>query len=150
MPLPKVRDALDYIDDISPTGHPLAHERFRTDGINLFIEKYGQLINVTRSGQLAMRDMIEQHLKRIEHDHKGVALRLYPLFARTLDQEAPKVVVIDPRISFGRAVLAGTNIPIEMLAERWTAGETLDELANEYDYNKFDIEKAIQYELQAA
>jgi uncharacterized protein (DUF433 family) len=73
------------------------------------------------------------------------------IFARSPEQEAPKVIVIDPRISFGRAVLAGTNIPTEMLAERWAAGETLDDLAHDYDYNnKVDIEKAIQYELQAA
>ena len=40
-----------------------------------------------------------------------VALRLYPLFARSHEQEAPKVIVIDPRISFGRAVLAGDRSP---------------------------------------
>jgi uncharacterized protein (DUF433 family) len=152
VPLPKVRHALDFINDRFQTEHPLAHEQFRTDGINLFVDKYGQLINVTRSGQLAMRERLEAHLKRIEHDRQGVALRLYPLFTRSPEQEAPKVVVIDPRISFGRAVLAGTSVPTVMLAERWKAGESIDELADDYSRDKHDIEEAIKYEveLQAA
>ncbi len=148
VPLPKVRSALDFINDHFQVKHPLAHHEFRTDGIDLFIEKYGQLINVTRSGQLAMRQTLEAYLKRIEHDQQGVALRLYPLFNRTSKQEAPRVVVIDPRISFGRAVLIGTSVPTMVLAERWKAGESLDELAYDYDRDKLDIEEAIRYELE--
>ena len=146
--LPKVRTALDYVVEHYQTQHPLAYQVFQTNGVDLFVEKFGQLINVNRSGQLAMRHLLEAHLKRIEHDPQGLALRLYPFLTRTHDDEAPKVIVIDPRISFGRAVLAGTSIPTAMLAERWKAGDSIEELAEDYGRDKRDIEKAIRCEIE--
>ena len=69
-------------------------------------------------------------LHRVEHDETGAAVRLYP-FTRKRDLHEPKVVVIDPHISYGRPVLAGTGIPTAVLAERYKAGESMDELADE-------------------
>lgn len=147
-PLPKVRRALDYVNEHYQGEHPLAQQAFRTYGIDLFIEKYGRLTNMSRRGQLALRHALDAYVQRIEHDGQGVAVRLYPFFTRTPDEEAPKVVAIDPRISFGRAVLVGSGVPTVMLAERWKAGESIDELAYDYSCDKLDIEDAIRYELE--
>ena len=147
VPLPKVRVALDYLKREFPSKHPLADQTFETDGLDLFIQKYGQLINISQAGQLAIRSFLEAHLRRIERDPKGIPLRLYP-FTRKREPDEPKVVVIDPYVSFGRPVLVGTGIPTVVIAERYKAGESVDELAKDYDRRRFEIEEAIRCELQ--
>ena len=63
------------------------------------------------------------------------------------DLREPKVVVIDPRISYGRPVLAGTGIPTAVVAERYKAGESIDELAEDYGRSRKEIEETIRCEL---
>ncbi len=146
IPLAKVRTALNYIKAEFGSEHPLAEHRFETDGLDLFIEKYGQLINVSREGQLAIKKLLQAHLKRVEHDPAGHAVRLFP-FTRKRDAQEPRVVVIDPQISFGRPVLVGTGIPTAVIAERYKAGESIDELAGDYGRGRGEIEEAIRCEL---
>jgi uncharacterized protein (DUF433 family) len=147
IPLDKVRLAMDYLRREFHSKHPLADHRFETDGMDLFIQRYGSLINITRSGQLAMRQVLQAHLRRIERDPAGRAVRLYP-FTRKRSDDEPKVIVIDPAISFGKPVMAGSGIPTAIVAERYKAGETIEELAKDYEQSRLNIEEAIRCELQ--
>ncbi|HXF39992.1 MAG TPA: DUF433 domain-containing protein [Blastocatellia bacterium] len=152
VPLRKVRMAVRYLKRQFPSDHPLADQRLETDGSNLFIsnlfiETLGQLINVSQEGQLAMRELLDAYLRRIERDPSGLAVRLY-LFTRKRSPQEPKVVVIDPLISFGKPVLAGTGIPTAVIAERYKAGESMDELAGDYGRERSEIEEAIRCELE--
>ena len=147
VPLQKVRTALDYLQKKFPSKHPLAEQAFATDGIDLFIHKYGQLINISQAGQLAMKSLLEAYLRRIERSPAGVPIRLFP-FTRKREINEPKAVVIDPYVSFGRPVLAGTGIATAVIAERYKAGESMDELAKDYDRQRDEIEEAIRCELQ--
>jgi uncharacterized protein (DUF433 family) len=149
VPIYSVRRALNYLTERSKTEHPLARQSFQTDGLDLFIEEYGQLINVSMKGQLAIRDLLEVHLRRIEHDQSGLALRLYP-FTRKPESKSPKLIVIDPRVSFGKSVVVGTGIPTSIIADRYKTGESIDDLAEDYGRKRFEIEEAIRSELQAA
>lgn len=146
IPLEKVRTALQYLKKEFHSKHPLAEGEFETDGINLFVQKYGRLINISQAGQLAIRELLEAHLQRIERDAAGLPLRLYP-FTRKRELHEPKTVVIDPYISFGRPVLAGTGIATSVIAERYKAGESMDQLAKDYGRNRLEIEEAIRCEL---
>jgi uncharacterized protein (DUF433 family) len=146
VPLSKIREAIGYLRKHFASSHPLAEQRFQTDGIDLFVEKFGRLINVTQSGQIALRELLKAHLHRVEHDQTGAVVRLYP-FTRKRELHEPKVVVIDPRISYGRPVLAGTGIPTAIVAERYKAGESIDELAEDYGRSRKEIEEAIRCEL---
>ena len=146
VPLTKVRRAIHYVSATFPSRHPLADQAFETDGFNLFVQKYGELINASLDGQLAMRELLESHLQRIERDLEGVAVRLYP-FTRKQSSDEPKMIVIDPRISFGRPVLLGTGIPTAIIAERYKAGEPIDSLAKDYGRVRSEIEEAIRCEL---
>lgn len=145
--LRKVRMALNYLRSQFPSKHPLADHHFQTDGLDLFTKKYGQLINVSQAGQLAMREIVEAYLRRIERDEQGVPIKLYP-FTRKRELEEPKVVVIDPYVSFGRPILVGTGIPTVIIAERYKAGESIDDLAEDYRRQRCEIEEAIRCELQ--
>lgn len=147
VPLDKIRVALDYLQKHFGSKHPLAEERFATDGLDLFVQKYGQLINASRAGQLGMKEILETYLKRVERDAQGVALRLYP-FTRKRTPNEPKSVVIDPFVSFGKPVLAGTGIPTSIVAERYKAGESVNQLSSDYGRSDLDIEEAIRCELE--
>jgi uncharacterized protein (DUF433 family) len=150
VPLPKVRNALEYLRTRFHSKHPLADQEFETDGLDLFVEKYGQLINISKDGQLAMKAVMQAYLKRIDRDSYGYALRLYPFVKLVRDTAEPKFIVIDPNISFGKPVLVGTGIPTSVIAGRYKTGESIDDLADDYGRNRLEIEEAIRCELQAA
>ena len=148
VPLQKVRRAIDFLIERFDAKRPLATHRFYTDGLDLFVSAVGNLINVSREGQLAMREMLTAHLRRVEWGREGTAVRLYP-FTRKEAKDEPKVVVIDPRVAFGRPVLVGTGIPTAIIAERFKAGEQPEELASDYGRNASEIIEAIRCELRS-
>lgn len=148
--LDKVRTALDYIDRELNVPHPLARIEFQTDGVDLFVESVGKLINASRDGQLAMREILNHLLKRVEFDESGLASKLFPFTRQNetlMKKESPKTLVIDPRISFGRPVLVGTGIPTAMLVARYKAGDSIDSLAEDYGCLRLEVEEAIRCEI---
>ena len=151
--MPKVRTAIGYLAKLSRSEsdrkHPLISRTLETDGLDLFIEYYGQLINISRDGQTAMRDLISTALHRIERDLTGFPIRLYP-FTRNAMEGTPEAIVIDPRISAGRPVIVGTGLATLIIAERYKAGESIGELARDYERNRVEIEEAIRCELRQA
>lgn len=144
--LDKVRTALDYVEQKFGLPYPLARAQFQTDGVDLFVESMGQLINASRDGQLAMQKTLQQLLQRIEWDEEGFAQRLFPLI-HLQQVNAPRVLEIDPRISFGRPVVVNTGIPADMIVDRFRAGESLESLADDYDFSRQQIEDILRYEM---
>jgi uncharacterized protein (DUF433 family) len=142
----KVRDALNYIQHRHPSNHPLADHWFETDGISVFISEYGRLVNASDHGQLEMQAIMSKFLGRIERDELNLAVRLYPYSKRKEDTEL-KPIVIDPRMSFGRPVIAGTGIPTSIIAERFEAGDSIKELARDYGRTEGEIEEALRWEI---
>ena len=149
----KVRGAIQYLErrawNSRDRAHPLLSRRMETDGLDLFIRECGQLVNISEEGQLAMREVLDQALRRIDRDPKGVPIRLYP-FTRASTEHAPAIVVVDPTLSAGRPVIAGTGLATGLIAERYKAGESVHDLARDYDRSEGEIEEAIRCELPAA
>ena len=114
--LPKVRRALDYVRREFHIDRPLIDQAFQTVlTLKTLVEHYGQMINASRAGQQAMREIISVYLQRIERDTTGLPVKLYP-FTRDTESDAtpksdPRLIVMSPAISFGRPVIAGTGIP---------------------------------------
>jgi len=147
--LHKIRTAIASLENEFGSRHPLAEHRFETNGIDIFVEKYGQLINVGRDGQLAMRNVLQDYLTRVEHDPAGKAARLYP-FIRLNGTEQPRNVVINPYVSFGKPVITGTGLPTRVVAERYKAGDSIPQIARDYGRKEEEINDAIRYELRIA
>jgi len=148
--LPKVRVALDYVKHHFKIERPLIEQAFQTDGLDLFVERYGDLINTSQEGQRAMKEILGVYLKRIERDATGLPLKLYP-FTRDTESEAspafdPRVVVMNPTVSFGRPVIAGTGIPVSSIYERYRAGDSVADLARDFRLEIGAIEEAIRCE----
>ena len=76
--MPKIRRAIEYLKKQLHSPRPLIDEDMETDGTNIFVNKLGSLINVSEHGQLAMKALLHAHLKRIDRDARGVAIRLFP------------------------------------------------------------------------
>jgi uncharacterized protein (DUF433 family) len=159
VPLQRIRQGIRYLRDkvVGPNHpHPLLAHELQTDGLGIFIEHLGQLINITREGQGTLRELFEEHLRRIERDpNQGTALRLFPFVRppdRPRDSGLPSVpqpwsVSIDPEVSFGRPVLAGTRVPTVELADRFSAGEPIESLSEDLGLDPQTIEEAIRYQL---
>jgi uncharacterized protein (DUF433 family) len=147
--LPRVRTALDYVKRHLGSDHPLADLKFQTDGVDMFLSRYGQLISVSEAGQLAMREMFNAHLRRVEHDASGMVTKLYP-FTRKRQSDEPKSIVMDPYVSFGRPTMAGTGVATCIVAERYKGGESIDELAEDYGCERGYVEEAVRCELAIA
>jgi uncharacterized protein (DUF433 family) len=144
--LQRVRRALRFVESELGLDRPLIEQQFETDGVDLFVRHIGKLITAS-ARQVAIKELMEAALQRIDRDPNGLADRLFP-WAR--DPHEPRSVQIDPRRSFGRPVVAGTTIPTDILAERFTAGESIAHLADEYQLDAAKIEGALRWEFGAA
>jgi uncharacterized protein (DUF433 family) len=146
--LPKVRNALDYLRRQFRIERPLVDQTFQTDGLDLFVERYGDLINTSRDGQGAMKEIIGAYLERMERDGSGMPIKLYPFTrdteAETLRGSNPRLIVMNPAVSFGRPVITGTGIPALSVYERYKAGDSVAELALDYRLEVSAIEEAIR------
>jgi hypothetical protein len=91
-------EAVNYLPEHFRSPHPLVHHEMLTDGKHLFVEEAGlkDVINASRHGQLAMRDLIGLHLQRVEWDKDGFVARLYPF---TRSRRSPADEASQPRVS---------------------------------------------------
>ena len=58
--------------------------------------------------------------------------------------------MIDPRRGFGQPIIAGTGIEARIVTERYRAGESVAELAQDYRLDPGQIEDAIRCETSEA
>lgn len=145
--LPTIRRGLDYLVRKLDAKRPLIEQQFATNGVDLFVDHLGQIINISRDGQVEMVELIRAYLERIERDAKGLPIKLYPFMRTQPPRDQPRTVVIDPRVSFGRPVIAGTGIPTSALAEQFKAGDPVPLLAKEYGASEEAVWDAIRCEL---
>jgi uncharacterized protein (DUF433 family) len=144
--LPQVRRALDYVQEKCGKDRPLIDQSFQTDGRFLFIEQIERLVNASKGGQLVIPDLLPQ-LQRIERDPAGLPAKLYPCTRAALacnPESDPKIVVMNPRVSFGRPSVGG--VATSTIWSRFCAGDSPAHLASDYDLPPEAIEEAIRCE----
>jgi|SRR5579872_4265584 len=148
VPVKALRSALAYAEKGLGIDRLLLRPELRAHAGKVFLDRYGELIELSASGQLAMRRLFDEHLKRIEWDASKFPVRLYPFLSAAAPSEA-RPIVIDPRIAFGRPVVQRKGVSTSAIAERIDAGETVQDLAADYDLGPSEIEQAILYERAA-
>jgi len=147
--LPKVRKALRTLAEMYPSPHPLIDRQLETDSVDVFIREHGdELLNLNKPQQRSFKDIINVYLQRIERTEHGL-LNFFP-FVEKASASEPKIIVINPGISFGRPVISGTGIPTAVIASRFHARDSVYELAKEYGRTDTEIEEAIRWESRAA
>src|SRR6266536_2886902 len=66
--MPRVRRTIGFLKKAFGSKHPLADHKFETNGVDLFVEHLGKFISASEGGQIAVRDLLKAHLRRIERD----------------------------------------------------------------------------------
>jgi uncharacterized protein (DUF433 family) len=109
----------------------------------------GKVINASKEGQIAMREVVEASLKRVDRGPDGSPLVLYPFVADNPSIDR-RPVMFDPAVSFGRLVIVNSGIPTIEVARRYKAGEPMEQLAEDYGRSRDEIEDAVRCELHLA
>jgi uncharacterized protein (DUF433 family) len=148
--LPNVREAVDYLKVRVNEPHPLAAIDLEHDGVDIVVRILGDIINATRKGQVAMKEIVEASLRRIQRGPDGkTPVALYPFITDDISMDR-KSVMFNPEIAFGRLVIVDSGVPTTEVAQRYKAGESMDELADDYGLLRNDIEDAVRCELHVA
>lgn len=146
IPMQRIRRAIDHVNSKYPSRHPLVDREFQTDGVDVFIEDLGEYINVSRLGQKGFKDIVSTYLRRIGRTSEGVAEVFHPFVLSDAPSE-PKLIAMNPKVSFGKPVISGTGISTALVAARFnSARESVSSLAEEYGLPQAKIEEAIRWE----
>jgi uncharacterized protein (DUF433 family) len=141
--MPRIRDAIDYVEREMQVRHPLAFQHFVTDKIDLFVRTALGDVNVSRQGQTRMSEVLAD-LERIEWQGQR-PIALFPI-ASARDGEMRRPIRISPLVAFGRPVLTGTGIPTRAVWDRFKGGESVHELSEDYGVATEAIEEAVRAE----
>ena len=143
-----VREALTFAEEKLKADRLLLSRQLYSEGGGLFLRKYGQLIQLRRSGQLALEHLFEEHLKRVEWDADEFPFRLFPFMASD-SVSGERVIAIDANIAFGRPVVLRAGVSTAAIVDRIDAGEGVDVLAEDYELSPHEITQAVFYERAA-
>ena len=143
----KLRDikaARDWLATTFKSEFPFAQFDFKRRGQELLVDyaktarKKGksQLISPSKGGQFVWEPMVSDLLKDFEYD-KNIALKWH-----VIGRNEP--IIIDPRVSFGAPNIRG--VPTWVLKGRWEAGESVSEIADDFDLKPALVADALKFE----
>ena len=140
----KIRTARDYVAKNITVEYPLAENQFKTEGMYILMEyhkfdpdpRFEQIIIADRGGQLAWADLFDDKFAHFDYEYE-LALRWHPAGRDSL-------VVIDPRVSFGAPIVLG--LPTWVVKGRWKAGESMDEISDDFGISKEAVMDALAFE----
>lgn len=141
-----IRKALKELRETRIGAHPLLAEDFETDGVDLCIRDADAVINLSKRSQREFREFVSLYLHRVERDGARRLVQLYP-FIVWEEASEPMSISIGPTVSFGKPVLAGTGISTSVIAGRFGARDSVEDLAWEYGVSSVVLEDAIRWEL---
>lgn len=125
----KIRDAAEAVRREFKTPYGLATRKIVTDGVDIFLDYADGDIARVGDQQRPIREVLDGYLRYIGWDSNDefasrLKLRQYP-------DVAP--VIIDPRFGWGAPVLEANHVPVDAVVNMWLAGDSLEEVAYEYD-----------------
>ena len=149
VPVPALRQAIQYAESSLGIQKLLLHPGLLTDAGRVLLDRYGELTDLSNSGQLAMRRMLEAHLRRVEWDSSEFPVRLFPFVSGDASGE-DRLIAIDPAVAFGRPVVRRAGVSTQVIADRLDAGESIADLGTDYGLTRAEVEQAVLYEHAAA
>jgi len=141
-----VRDAVRFAERKLNVDRLLLSPELRAEAGRIFLDRYGELINLSASGQLAMRQVLNTHLKRVTWEDQS-PIRLHPFVMGEAIAEMP--IAIDPRIAFGRPTVVSRGVSTAAIVGRIDAGESVAAVAADYALSQEEVKQAVLYERAA-
>jgi len=143
VPLERLRQAYDFASRNLGLEHPFASERLRREGGHVLYEFSREhpgpgVLVLDLHGQYVLPDAVSGVIAQFEFgaaDH--LAHRWY-----LLGRQIP--VVIDPERGSGMPTVDGRNLRADFLTGRWKAGESIAELAEDYELEASVVEAALR------
>ena len=62
-----------------------------------------------------------------------------------MKQEIFNHITVQPNVRFGKPVLAGTRVPVELIVGKIAGGMTIQEVMQEYDLTQEQVKAALKY-----
>jgi len=145
VPLQRIRPAVEVLKSEIGVEHALASKRLYTDGAEVLFDYAskageGQLMDlvVLRTKQRQFTEVVRSYLTRIEYGGDGWASSVHlPTYARA-------DVVVDPTIAFGLPIVVKGGARVEDLVDRFQAGDSVAELAEDFRVPASQVEDVIR------
>lgn len=149
VPMQRVRPALEALQSRIGIAHALASRRLYTDGAELLYDYDEECraagsgrepsdLVVVRNNQRVFVEVVTKYLQRIEYGPDDYASLIHvPAYERA-------AVVADPTRSFGAPIFERGGARVADVLDRFWAGESLSELADEYGVPDDQLEDVVR------
>lgn len=146
VPLASIARTREYFAQTFNAEYPFAEYRFKTDGWHLLMNlteidaklPSSDLIVADQGGQIGWGHMMANRLFEFDYDEQ------YELALRWWVAGRESRVLIDPRIAFGAPMVHG--VPTWVVKGRATAGETIEDIQEDFGLNKDEVDDALRFE----
>lgn len=62
-----------------------------------------------------------------------------------MKQEIFKHITIEANVRFGKPIIAGTRVPVDLVVGKVAGGMSIEEVMQEYDLTKIQVQSALKY-----
>lgn len=142
-----VREALDVAQKRFGITRLLIHEDLRFRAGQLFLDRLGELEQLSRTQQLVMRGILLDSLQRIDFKER-LPTDFWPT-ERLTPNTGKKLILVSPFVSFGRPVVRRVGVSTGAIADRLNAGEEPDDVLKDYELEQSELDEALAYEAAA-
>ena len=124
---------------------PLPTLQFKTGGREIFVAGAHDLTEVGRKrGMRAWTEILGPFLDDLDYDTEvKFANRWWPL-------GKGNPIVVDPEYAHGLPVIVNTGVRTEIVLERFQAGDLEDQIARDFNLDRIEVQRALQFELNRA
>jgi uncharacterized protein (DUF433 family) len=149
VPMQRIRPAVTLLSQEIGLDHALASHRVYTDGAEVIYD-YARdsddeaLLTVVRTGQQHLADVIRAYLQPVTYGDDGWIERM------RLPAYAEANVVVDPRRAFGQPVVIDGGARVEDLVDRFQAGDSAAEIADDFGVPLAGVEDVLRVALRRA
>lgn len=150
VPMSRIRAALETAFAEGKSKYPLQDKNLKVFARYLVRIEPGRgkrkraILNLSKCGQEGIPEVIDLYTQRILRDANNVPIALYPWRLWQTDTRS-RPVSIHPHIMSGRLVVAGTRIPVSLLAREHLSGRSPIALANDYNLDIKVVEEALSH-----
>lgn len=146
VPLQSIRNARNFLAEVFHSRHPFAEYKFQSDGRELILNSEDldrsvtdKLIVVSKAGQYGWKEILQNLLQDFDYSPEtGGSVARWHVAGRH------QPIIIDPRISFGAPQVGG--IPTWALRNRWDSGESLQDIASDFQLKSEAVAAALRFE----
>jgi len=151
VPLQRIRPAVEALSSTIGIEYALASKRLYTDGAEVLYDyavarDEGELLDlvVVRTQQHQFSPLVKEYLKRIHYAGDGWASSVHlPIYGRA-------AVIVDPKVAFGLPLVSHGGARVEDLVDRFQAGDSVAELADDFGVPADEVEDVIRVATRTA